>query len=169
MRLTPVFKILAAAALAASLAACVTHTGAPRTSSYPATYPGTTSYPYPAAAAPAPAYVQYGRVSNVEFMRTQQPGSTSGAGAVLGGVVGGVLGHQIGKGTGRDVATVAGAVGGALVGNTIERNRAPGSVSEFYRVSVQLDNGTMRAFDYATAPNVRIGDRVRIENDQLYR
>ena len=161
MRSTCVLKFMATTVVIATLAACASD--APRTSSYPASYPAATGYPT------APAYVQYGRVSNVEFMRTQQPGSTSGAGAVLGGVVGGVLGHQIGKGTGRDVATVAGAVGGALVGNTIERNRAPGSVSEFYRVSVQLDNGTMRAFDYATAPNVRIGDRVRIENDQLYR
>lgn len=161
MRFVHALKGLALTALAASLAACVSYSGSPRTTSYPAT----TTYP----AAPAPAYVQYGRVTNVEFMRTQQQGSTSGAGAVIGGVVGGVLGHQVGKGTGRDVATVAGAVGGALVGNTIEKSRTPGSVSEFYRVSVQLDNGTMRAFDYASAPNVRIGDRVRVENDQLYR
>lgn len=160
MRSSCVPKLMATALIAA-LAACAGN--APRTSSYPAPYPAASSYPT------APTYVQYGRVTNVEFMRTQQPGSTSGAGAVIGGVVGGVLGHQIGKGTGRDVATVAGAVGGALVGNTIEQNRTPGSVSEFYRVSVQLDNGTMRAFDYASAPNVRIGDRVRIENDQLYR
>lgn len=154
---------MAAAGVVATLSACANYPGTAQTSTYPATYPSTTTYPS------APAYVQYGRVTNVEMVRTQQPGSTSGAGAVVGGVVGGVLGHQVGKGTGRDVATVAGAIGGALVGNTIERSTSQGTVSEVYRVSVQLDNGTMRAFDYASPPNVRAGDRVRVENDQLYR
>ena len=79
------------------------------------------------------------------------------------------LGRQVGGGSGRDVATVAGVVGGALIGNAIQKNQAPPSVSQLYRVTVQQDNGGVRTFDYVEQPNVRVGDRVRIENDQLYR
>ena len=118
----------------------------------------------------APAAAQFGRVTNVELVRTQQQPSTGiGAGAVVGGVVGGVVGHQVGRGTGRDIATVVGALGGALVGNAIEKGRTPPTVPEVYRVTVQQDDGTVRTFDYATQPNARIGDRVRVENNQVYR
>ena len=67
------------------------------------------------------------------------------------------------------IQIIAGAVGGALVGNAIEKGRTPANVSELYRVSVQLDGGSVRTFDYATRPDIRIGDRVRVENNQLYR
>lgn len=40
---------------------------------------------------------------------------------------------------------------------------------DHYRVTVQLDNGQVRQFDYAQAPNIQIGDRVRADGDQLYR
>jgi outer membrane lipoprotein SlyB len=94
---------------------------------------------YPAANYPANQqnrYIEYGRVSNVEVFRTQEPARGSGVGAVLGGVAGAVVGHQIGGGTGKDIATVAGAVGGAVAGNAIERNRNTATVRESYRVSV---------------------------------
>ena len=104
----------------------------------------------------------------VERVNTQ-PSSGIGAGAVVGGLVGGLLGHQIGGGSGQDIATVAGAVGGALIGNAIEKNQWPATASQIYRVTVQLDGGVVRTFDYATQPNVRVGDRVRVENNQLYR
>jgi outer membrane lipoprotein SlyB len=98
----------------------------------------------------------------------QQAAPGIGVGAVVGGVVGGVLGRQVGGGTGRDVATVAGVVGGALVGNAIEKSQSA-SATQLYRVTVQQDNGVVRSFDYAALPEVRIGDRVRVENNQLYR
>jgi outer membrane lipoprotein SlyB len=89
---------------------------------------------------------------------------------VIGGVAGAVLGNQIGSGGGRTAATVLGAVGGAVAGNAIERSRtANASAGESYRVSVQIDNGPMRAYDMSTYGELRIGDRVRIENGQLYR
>lgn len=159
MRNVRFWKAMTAAAVLTALSACANYPGMAPT--YPAT-----SYP----TATAPAIAQFGRVTNVELVRTQQQPSTGiGAGAVVGGVVGGVVGHQVGRGTGRDIATVVGAVGGALVGHAIEKGRTPPTVTEIHRVTVQQDNGIVRAFDYATPPNVRIGDRVRVENDQLYR
>ena len=86
-------------------------------------------YPVPAGAARppvpgAPAYVEYGRVANIEVLRSpdRRGSGTTGGGAVVGGVVGGVLGNQIGHGGGRAAATALGAVGGALLGNAIEAN-----------------------------------------------
>ena len=134
-------------------------------SQYPNQYPGQAQYP---ANSPQGNAMEYGRVSNIEVFQTQQQAQGSGLGAVLGGVAGAVLGHQIGGGTGRDVATVAGAFGGAVAGNAIEKNRNP-NLSQAYRVTVQLDNGGVRAYDVPTTGELRTGDRVRIQNGQLFR
>ena len=146
----------AAVSAALALAACGT---APMGGN---TYPPGSTQPYPAAG----TYSQYGQVTNVEYVRGNQ--SSGVAGAVIGGAVGGLAGSQVGGGSGRTAATVAGVVGGALIGRAIEqRNSQPGQ--DYYRVTVRLDNGTVRSFDYADAPNVRIGDRVRADGNQLYR
>jgi len=155
------------------LAACAPMSPPVSDANYPATYPNA-GYPnqsYPVGAYPSNTqnrYVEYGRVSNVEVFRTQEQARGSGVGAILGGVAGAVVGHQIGGGTGKDVATVAGAVGGAVAGNAIEKNRNT-TIRETYRVSVQLDNGSGRAYDVPSTGDLRIGDRVRIENGLLYR
>lgn len=117
------------------------------------------------------AYVEYGRVKNVEIIRTQAPPpSGPGIGAVIGGVAGAVVGSQIGQGSGRTAATVIGAVGGAVAGDAIEKGRTANTAAgESYRVSVQLDNGAIRFYDVASYGELRIGDRVRIENGQLLR
>ena len=144
----------------------------PSQGQYPGQYPAQNQYPpqnqYPAQNQQNPNYVEYGRVSNVEVFQTQEQAKGTGLGAILGGVAGGVIGHQIGRGTGRDVATVAGAVGGAVAGNAIEKNRNS-NVSQAYRVTVQLDNGPARAYDVPSTGDLRIGDRVRIQNNQLFR
>lgn len=128
---------------------------------------------FPSVGAPSNTqgqYVEFGRVSNVEIIRSQQPAGGSGIGAVIGGVAGAVVGSQIGAGTGRTAATVIGAVGGAVAGNAIEKSRtANAAAGESYRVSVQLDNGALRAYDTPSYGELRIGDRVRIENGQLTR
>jgi len=146
----------------AALTACVA----------PAPVYQTSRYPYqPVQPMPQQGpYVEYGRVANIEVLRSESAGTgTSGGGAVAGGVVGGLLGNQIGGGSGRTAATVAGVVGGALLGNAIEgRNNAP-RVYESYRVSVQTDNGGYRAFDVPSPGDLRIGDRVRIDNGQISR
>lgn len=112
-------------------------------------------------------YAQFGRVTNVEYVRGGQ--SQGVAGAVAGGVVGGLAGNQVGGGRGRTAATVVGVVGGALIGRAIEQNMNHGNAQDFYRVTVQFDNGSSRSFDYAQAPDVRIGDRIRADGNQLYR
>lgn len=131
----------------------------------------TSRYPYqpvqPAAQGP---YVEYGVVANIEVMRSQTAGApTSGGGAIAGGVVGGVVGNQFGGGTGRAAATALGVLGGALLGNSIEANNNGPRVYETYRVSVQTDNGGYRAFDVPSPGDLRIGDRVRIDNGQISR
>lgn len=153
--------------LLAALAAC----GSPPMSSsepvstYPSSSYPTSSYP---AQYPQGNYTEFGRVTNVEVLRTSEPGKSSGVGAVLGGVAGAVVGSQIGGGSGRTAATVVGAVGGAVAGNAIEKSQST-TVRETYRISIRLDNGSTRAYDVPAYGDLRVGDRVRIENGQIYR
>jgi outer membrane lipoprotein SlyB len=91
------------------------------------------------------------------------------AGAVVGGAVGGLAGNQVGGGRGRTAATIAGVAAGALIGNAVGQNATRSQGRDYYRVTVQLDNGQMHSLDYADAPSVRIGDRVRLDGNQLYR
>jgi outer membrane lipoprotein SlyB len=165
-------SLAAAAALTATLAACSSQPlypcGQPTTypsSSYPSTGYPTGQYP---SGSTAPGYAEYGRVTNVQLVQGQEAGRTSGAGAVIGGIGGAVIGNQVGGGSGRDVARIAGIVGGAIAGNAIEKN-SNNRVTEAYRVSVQTDNGTLRAYDLPGTTDLRAGDRVRIENGQLFR
>lgn len=130
--------------------------------------------PYPTQTYPQGGYQQasaFGSVTNVEFVPAGSSGNTQGVvGAVAGGAIGGLVGNQVGGGSGRKVATVAGVVGGALIGQAIERNMsAQNNTSAFYRVTVRFDDGSTRQFNYAQAPNVHVGDRVRAEGNQLYR
>ena len=119
----------------------------------------------PVAAAPAPAYAQYGRVRDIEVVPVAS--RTSGGGAVLGAVLGAVVGNQIGSGTGRVAATGVGAVAGGVVGNQIERrNRRD---DEIYRVSVRFDNGSVQSYDFQRVDDLRVGDRVKWEGGQLHR
>ncbi|NDP63853.1 glycine zipper 2TM domain-containing protein [Polaromonas sp.] len=140
----------------------------PTQSQYPAQpqYPGQTQYP---TQNPQGNYVEYGRVNNIEVFQNQPQAQGPGLGAVLGGVAGAVVGRQIGGGSGRDFATIAGAVGGAVAGNAIQNNNRNANVSQTYRVTVQLDNGGARAYDVPATGELRIGDRVRIQNNQLFR
>ena len=153
-------SVATSAVVLASLMACAPMNPAPVS-----TYPTSTTAPNTQG-----AYVEYGRVNNVEIIRTQQPAAGPGIGAVIGGVAGAVVGNQIGTGGARTAATVIGAVGGAVAGNAIERSRtANAAAGESYRVSVRLENGSIRSYDVASYGELRIGDRVRIENGQLFR
>lgn len=106
-----------------------------------------------------------GNVSNIETFATST--RTSGGGAILGAIIGGALGNQVGKGDGRKAATVVGAVAGGVAGNAIEkRNKRD---DEFYRVSVRFDNGSTAQFDYDNINDLRVGDRVKIQNGQINR
>ncbi len=110
------------------------------------------------AQAPAPAPCQNcGVVQSVNSF--QQKGQSSGVGVVAGGVLGGVLGHQIGSGRGNTVATVAGVGLGAVAGNQVEKNV---NTTTKWAVSIRMDNGTLRTFNYSNAPTVVAGDRVKL-------
>lgn len=111
----------------------------------------------------------YGTISNVEYVgNTASTGGTV-AGTVIGGAVGGLAGHQAGKGHGKTAATVIGAIGGALLGQAMANDAARNSAAPYWRVTVQLDDGSVRQFNYANDPGVAVGTRVRVQGDQLYR
>lgn len=124
--------------------------------------PAAPAYPnYPSNS----GYALYGTVQSVDLVQGES--QTSGAGAVLGGVIGAVVGRQIGGGSGRDAATAVGVVGGAVAGNQIEKNRR--GARDFYRVNVRFQDGSQRSFDYDQPVDLRPGDRVTLQNNQLVR
>ena len=162
-------SVVTATVLLVSIAACAPMNPTPMTTSYPSG-PVYSGYPTGPVYSGNPAgAIEYGRVTNVEVIRTQDAGSNNAtAGTIIGGVAGAVIGHQIGSGTGKDLATIAGGVGGAVVGNQIAKNTNP-QVRDTYRISVQVDGGAFRSYDMGTAVDLRPGDRVRIQNGQLFR
>ncbi len=115
------------------------------------------------------ANVSYGVVTAVEHARSSGGEINGGAGALIGGVIGAVLGRQVGgRGDARTAGTFAGAVAGALIGHQVEKHRGRGESSSA-RVSVQLDRGGVITMDGADATDLRVGERVRIENNRIYR
>jgi len=118
-------------------------------------------------AAPAPSSVAYGVVRSIEASNGAGD-QAQGGGAVIGGIIGAVVGRQFAdSNSGKNVGTVAGAVGGALIGNEVEKNAR--REQQGVRVNVQLDQGGVRSFEFKTAGELRVGDRVRVEGNQLYR
>lgn len=126
------------------------------------------SYPDQAYSSNAPRYSNgYGVIDSIRLVKKDSNGNPIGIGTVIGGVVGGVLGNQVGGGTGRTVATAAGAVGGAVVGHEIEKNRNNNSTA--YRISVRLNNGAYETYTQDSIGDMRVGDRVRIDNGRVTR
>jgi outer membrane lipoprotein SlyB len=167
MRTHRYLSIASAAVLAAGLAACA----APDPygpNNYPVSQPNTT---YVAPGQPVAA-IEYGQITNVQLVSGQpvRNPNRGAVGSVIGGIVGGLLGNTIGGGSGRAAATVLGAVGGAVVGNNLAQrdanNYAAGQT--VYRVTVQTDQGAYRSYDVAANADLRVGDRVRIENGVIY-
>lgn len=141
---------LAGAVALATLAACSTTT----------TTPVYDSSPRPA---PTGGYTtMMGNVSSIEVVDAAQ---RPGLGAVLGAVVGAAVGNQIGSGTGRAAATVGGAAAGGVIGHQVQKRNA----NDVFRVTVRFDNGTTQTFNYDRIDDLRVGDRVRYDGQQLYR
>jgi outer membrane lipoprotein SlyB len=166
MRTTRLAPAAGAAALAALLTACGTSPTVVNT--YPAppvTYSTTTPAP---AVGSVPASLEYGRVANIEYFQggTARSGLNV-PGAVIGAVAGAVLGNQVGGGSGRDAATVLGGVAGAAVGSQVGRSTT--TTDSVYRVTVQTDQGALRYYDVPATGELRVGDRVRVENGVIYR
>jgi outer membrane lipoprotein SlyB len=109
--------------------------------------------------------VQYGVIQGIDFV--QRDGGTSGAGALIGAIAGGVIGHQIGSGGGNTVATIAGAIGGGLVGNEVERRGR--RENEDFRIGIHMEDGSYRNVIMRDDPNLRVGDKVVVDNGRVYR
>jgi outer membrane lipoprotein SlyB len=165
--MTRLSSLVATGLAAATLAACSSYPLGPSASTYP-TYPSTSSYPV--STVPV-AGTEFGRIVNIEYMPvgTTAPGGTGVLGAVVGGVVGGLLGNQIGSGGGRTAATVLGGVAGAAVGSQIARNQQGVTTQAGYRITMQTDQGLVRTYEVPATGDLRVGDRVRVDNGVIYR
>jgi outer membrane lipoprotein SlyB len=160
MRTTRLASIASGTAIVALLSACATESVSLAPVSYPA--------PAPAYASAPAAYMEYGQVINIDYF----PGGTSRSapnvgGAILGAVAGAVLGNQIGGGSGRDAATVLGGAAGAAVGSQVGRTRL--ATDPVYRITMRTDQGVVRIFDVPATGDLRVGDRVRVDNGVIYR
>lgn len=163
MNFTRFSSVVVGGIAAATLAAC---------SSYGPTQPTYSSAPtYNSPAAYPAAGTEYGRIVNIEYMPvgTNASPNASILGAVVGGVAGGLLGSTIGAGTGRAAATVLGAVGGAAVGQHLARNQSGVTTQAGYRITMQSDQGVMRTYEVPATGDLRVGDRVRVDNGVIYR
>ncbi|MFJ2990399.1 glycine zipper 2TM domain-containing protein [Collimonas sp. NPDC087041] len=118
---------------------------------------------YPSYQQP-PRRDNYGVVDAIDVVNTPSQGI---GGAVVGGVLGGVVGHQIGHGNGNTLATIAGVVGGAVAGNQLEQRASPGTTS--YNVRVRMNNNGFQTISVSNPGDLRVGDRVRIDNGQISR
>jgi len=155
-------SVLIFSALAAALMAGCAGPNPNYPSQAQASYPSQ-GYPYPGYSQPQAA--NFGVVDRIEVVRKGD--SNNIVGTVIGGIVGGLIGHQIGSGRGNTAATVAGAAGGAFAGNQIEgRSRA---ANETFRVTVRMDDGSMRTFTQENITDLRTGDRVRVDGDYIQR
>jgi outer membrane lipoprotein SlyB len=113
-------------------------------------------------------YSGYGTVQSVELVRQERSGSNIGLGTVAGAVVGGIVGNQVGSGKGNTAATVIGAAGGAYVGHELEnRNQQP--AGDAYRVTIRMEDGSRQTLIQSTNNDIRVGDRVRIDNGIAHR
>lgn len=124
----------------------------------PNTYDSGTAYPQSNYG--GGAYTGYGVVQSIDLVR--QGSSGIGAGAVVGGIVGGIIGHQVGSGQGNTAATVLGAAGGAYAGHEIEKRNQP--QADAYKFTIRMRDGSYQTVTQTSIEDIRVGDRVRIDN-----
>ena len=169
-------SIASGTVLVATLAACGATGPTQPVSNYPTnTYP---SGNYPSNTYPNTqrANQEYGRITNIEFVQGSTASSPDNTvrNAVIGGVIGAVVGSVVGKnindGGYRSGTTIAGAAGGAAIGSQVGKNQqAPVTTNPSYRVTVQTDGGAWRTYEVGSTGDLRVGDRVRVENNVIYR
>ena len=149
--------------LSLGLAAALT-LGACANTSTPATGGNATTYPQPGN--PSGAYSGYGVVQSIDLVPQQQNtgigGTGIGVGAIAGAVVGGIIGNQVGGGVGNTAATVLGAAGGAYAGNEIEKRNQ--QQVNAYKFTIRMNDGSYQTLTQNTSADVRVGDRVVIDN-----
>lgn len=116
---------------------------------------------YPQSNNSSGAYSAYGVVQSIEMVRQNNTGG--GVGMIAGAVVGGLLGHQVGGGSGKTAATVIGAAGGAYAGNEIQKNNQQ-QQGDAYKFTIRMRDGSYQTVMQTTNPDIRVGDRVQIDN-----
>jgi outer membrane lipoprotein SlyB len=162
MKATKLASVLAAAATL-GVAGCASD---PYQTAYPGNYPAAGSSTYP----PYQQTARYGYVESVETVAAEDQKTGPGIGAIGGAIAGGVLGHQVGSGSGNTAATIGGAVLGGVVGHKVEqsvRNRQAAGVE--YRFRVRMDDGSYQTFSKETHDGIQVGDRVRVEQNNIFR
>lgn len=139
-------KTVAAVALASLLAGCA---GPPESGNV-----------YNSAQTMHEQVVRMGTVESVRNVVIANP--ESGVGTLTGAALGGLGGSEIGGGKGSIATGIVGAVAGGLAGQHVERsaNRRPG-----FEITVQLDNGELRAIVQPADEMFRPGERVRLVSD----
>jgi Outer membrane lipoprotein len=109
--------------------------------------------------------VEYGTVTNMVYLKANSTSPIS-LGTVLGGAAGGLVGHQLGGGTGKTIFTIAGAVAGAVAGDSVQRSIEKDRIE----ITVRLDSGAdLMVNQVAEQQELRVGDRVRVVDNKLYR
>jgi outer membrane lipoprotein SlyB len=137
--------------------------------------PDTTGTAYPQSTNSGGVYSGYGVVQSVELLQQGSAGNTGiggsgiGIGTIAGAVVGGIVGNQVGSGRGNTAATVVGAAGGAYVGHEIDKRQQHPATSDVYRFNIRMDNGSHQSFTQSTNADIRVGDRVQIDNGVVRR
>jgi outer membrane lipoprotein SlyB len=150
----PNYAILVTLISAATLTSCCANTNS-RPDTNQSYNPSSSSQSYTRA---------YGVVDSIEVIRGNEAGYT---GTIVGGVIGGVLGNQVGKGRGNTAATIVGAAGGAVAGHEIEKRN--NQANDNYRINVRLVSGRYMTQTQDSIGDIQVGNRVRIENDRIYR
>ena len=116
------------------------------------------------------AYTQYGVVQSIDLVQQDTAdGNKIGIGTIAGAVIGGVLGHQVGGGDGNTAATVLGAAGGAYAGHQIEKNNQNPQSVNAYKFTIRLNDGAYQTITQTVNADIRVGDRVQIDNGVLRR
>lgn len=120
-----------------------------------------------AACANQPQNVSVTYYGTIESMQVTHEGGSGpiNVGSVVGGIAGAVIGYQFGGGVGKGLATAGGALGGALVGNAIQKSQD----RDRYQITVRLDNGGTLTVSEVDQGELRVGDRVRVTNNRVYR
>jgi outer membrane lipoprotein SlyB len=128
-----------------------------------------TPLPYPQS---THSQTRYGVVQSIDLVRAD--GGTVGVnnigiGTIAGAVVGGILGNQVGGGSGNTAATVIGAAGGAYAGHQLEKRNQSQPAGDAFKFTVRLNDGSYQSVTQSTNADIRVGDRVQIDNGVVRR
>jgi outer membrane lipoprotein SlyB len=123
--------------------------------------------PYYRASSSDRTYSGRGTVQSIELMRQDNARSGLGLGTIAGAVVGGIVGNEIGSGSSNTAGMVVGAAGGAYVGHALEKRERQSS--DAYRFTIRMSDGGHQTLIQSSNPDIRVGDRVQIDNGVLRR